>query len=162
MPIIDHYFDISNRALPIFDQACFMRLITGWYSKKPEHDKHKWAAILVVIAMGLQSQVPGDTISSTSTQDLELLDYCMRNAQSVIPELITRDEDLLGIQVILSLAILFRNSSDLRPASTLLGMVVKLAHRMQLHSSDLAQYLGTEDSKQGLRVCWIIYMLDKV
>ena len=162
MPVVDHYFDVSNQALPIFSQNRVMRLITSWYSKNPQRDKVRWSAILAVLALGLQSQVPGDAASQNYTRNLEWLDYCMRNTQSVIPELINRDEDLLGIQVILSLALLFRNSNDLRPSSTLLGMVVKLAHRMQLHSSDLAKYFDAEDSMQGSRVCWIIYTLDKV
>jgi hypothetical protein len=139
-----------------------MSLVVCWYSKKPNRDRITWAVILVVIALGLQSQIPGNSAGSNSTQNTHLVDYGMRNVQSVIPELVTNNGDLLSIQIMLTLALLFQNSSDVRLAGALLGIVVKLSHRMQLHSSDSAHYFSTDESIQRLRVFWIMYILDKV
>ncbi|KAH8645769.1 fungal-specific transcription factor domain-containing protein [Xylariales sp. PMI_506] len=163
MPLIDHYFNLSNRVLPLFDQDSFMRLITAWYKPDAKHDRLSWAIILVVVALGLQSRFPGDAIEASTDQAkfAGLLDYCMRNAQSVIPELVARDEDLLGLRVILSLVLLFRSSGDLRPAAVLSGMAVTLCRRMHLHCSDVARHFTAEEAEQRSRVFWVLYIIDR-
>src|SRR5690348_4139389 len=102
--------------MPLFDQDNFMRLVTGWYKHKPKRDKPTWAAILVVIALGLGSRPSKDMDSLNFEQNTEWVDSCMRGAQSVLPELASREDSLLNVQVILALGLLFRNTNDLRPA----------------------------------------------
>ncbi|KAH8647759.1 fungal-specific transcription factor domain-containing protein [Xylariales sp. PMI_506] len=162
IPIIDLYFDTSNRVLPLFSQKGFMALVTGWYGRSQKRDKVIWANILAVIALGLQSQATSEQILSPSQiKDRDWLDYCMRNAQSVIPELLVRDVDLLGIQTILALALVFENACDLRPARTLVASAVTISHRMQLHSTDATEYHNAEETQERSRVFWILYVLDK-
>lgn len=139
-----------------------MRLVTGWYSSSPKRDKATLTAILMVIAMGVRTMVPGDAICPDPAERIEWVDYCMRNTQALMSELVARDEDLLGIQAILALTMLFYNTSDTRPSSILIGTAMKLAHRLQLHSSDSARYFNSEDVQQRSRVFWIAYSLDKV
>lgn len=159
MPIIDHYFDACNSVIPLFSEAHFMPLIARWYGKSPKRDRATWAAILVVIALGSRSLIPG---SSDPEELVERENYCMRNAQSVMSELVTRDEDLLGIQVLLALVMLFYNCSDLRPASILSSTAMRLVHRLQLQSSSSAQHFTAEEVQQRSRVFWNAYILDKV
>lgn len=139
-----------------------MRLLTGWYNHSIKRDRATWAAILMVCAIGLRSPVPGDVVNAESAEKAEWANYCMRNAQSVMSELVTRDEDLLGMQVLIALVLQFHNSSDARPASVLIGTAVRLGHRLRLHSGDSAQYFAPGDVLQRNKVFWIAYMLDKV
>jgi hypothetical protein len=140
-----------------------MTLITGWYARNPKRCKLVWANILVVIAMSLQAQAScGQNMCGSLRNDKDWISLCMRNAQSVMPELVSRDEDLLGIQVILGLALLFHNACDIQPARTLVGSAVALSYRMHLHTSDSAQYYCLEETQQRSRVFWVLYMLDKV
>lgn len=139
-----------------------MRLITGWYGKNPKRDKVTWAAILMIIALGIRSLPPGDTtICPITLNKTDWVNYCMRNAQSAISELLNRDEDLLGIQTILSLAMLFHNSGDGRPAGVMVATAMKLVHRLQLQS-ETDDHLTPVEAQQRSRVFWIAYMLDKV
>jgi hypothetical protein len=162
MPIVNNYFDASNKILPLFCEAHLMRLITSWYSKSPKRDKVTWAAILVIIALGLRLPAPRNTISFTPEEKSEWENYCMRNAQSVMSELVDRDQDLLGLQVLLALTMLFCNSSDVKPANILVGTAMKLSHRFQLHSSASAEHFTPEEVQERLKVFWIAYILDKV
>lgn len=160
--MIDNYLATCNSVMPLFSEAHFMPLIVGWYGKSSRRDKVTWAAILVVIALGSRSLIPGKTVGPDSGERAERENYCMLNAQSVMSELVSRDEDLLGIQVLLALVMLFYNCSDSRPASILSGTAMKLAHRLQLHSSSSAQHFTSEEVQQRSRLFWIAYILDKV
>ncbi|KAG9255617.1 fungal-specific transcription factor domain-containing protein [Emericellopsis atlantica] len=163
MPYVDHYFNTFNRALPLFDQAVFMRMMRDWHhTDRPKRDRAIWAAILMVCAMGLRSPIPGDeapTIDQRARTDWA--NRCMRNAQSVMSELVTREKDLLGVQVLLSLVCLFHNSSDSRPASVLVGTAVRLAQRLQLHSNASSRLYAPGEVLLRHRVFWIAYLFDK-
>lgn len=161
MPIVNDYFTAYNKMVPLFCEAHFMRLITGWYSKNPKRDRVTWAAILVVIALGLRLPSSVNTINSNPKERLEWENYCMRNTQSVMSELVARDQDLLGLQVLLALIMLFYNSSDGRPANILVGTAMKLSHQFQLHSSSSSEHFTPEEVQQRYRVFWIAYVLDK-
>lgn len=161
MPIIDYYFKVPNRALPLFSRDS-MRLVTAWYSKTPKRDAVTWAAILMLIALGLRSLTPEDTrVCPDPLKRAELVSYCMRNTQAVMPELMSRDEDLLGIQAIPSLAMMFQNSADVKPSSILASTAMMLAHRMELER-ELVEVTAPEEARQRARVFWTAYILDKV
>lgn len=147
--------------IPLFNQHNFMRMLTGWYHRTITRDKATWAAILVVCAMGLRSPAPGENMNEETKEKSAWASYCMRNAQSVMSDLATREEDLLGVQVLLALVMMFHNSSDTRPAGVLIGTAMRLAHRLQLHSNDSARFFSPEDVLQRSRVFWIAYTLDK-
>lgn len=161
MPILDYYFRDENPSALLFDQASFMKLVTGWYSPRPKRCRAAWASILVVIALGLQTLVPDNNVRLTPTERSQLVNFCMRNAQTVLPELVMRDEDLVGVQVLTALAILFRTSFDLRPAGILIGMAVRLMHRMQLYSKDITQFFTADEMLERSSVFWVVYKLDK-
>lgn len=160
--MIDHYFNCINPSIPLFNQSSFMRMVVKWVSLGSKHDTVSWAAILVVVGLGLQSPIPGHDSRFGSIESRDWTDYCMRNAQSAVSELVVRDEDLLGIQVLVALAMLFRNAFDIRPSGILLGMAVRLAHRMQLHFENSVQVFTADEALERSNVFWITYMVDKV
>lgn len=174
IPIVDHYFKTFNQVLPLFDQADFMRRLTGFYANTVPRDNVLWAAILMVCAMGLRSPVQGDIhtlLPNNGSEDkaraetqskTEWANHCMRNAQGVMSELCTREEDLLGLQTLIALVLQFHNSSDSRPASVLMGPSVRLAHRLQLHSAASVKNYSESEARQRNKVFWITYLLDKV
>lgn len=79
-----------------------------------------------------------------------------------MPELMMRDVDLLGIQTILALALVFENACDLQPARALAASAVTISHRMYLHSRDATEYYNIEETQERSRVFWVLYVLDKV
>lgn len=172
IPIVDHYFKTFNQVLPLFDQADFMRLLTGFYANTVPRHSVLWAAILMVCAMGLRSPVPRESTTSGGFSDdavraealrkTEWANHCMRNAQGVMSELCTREEDMLGLQTLLALVLQFHNSSDSRPASVLMGPAVRLAHRLQLHAQSSVKKYSEREARQRNKVFWITYLLDKV
>ena len=161
-PIVDHYFNTVNGTLPLFDQQTFMRYLQGWYENPCTRDVSTWAAIQMVTAVGLRTPVPGEDPKEKFFEKIQWADSCLRNAQSVVSELVTREDDLMGVQVLLALVSMFQNSSDPRPAAVLIATAIRLAHRMQLHSKAAMQNYSPDEQKQRNRVFWIAYALDKV
>jgi hypothetical protein len=160
IPIIAHYFLTSNYITPLFDQHSFMRQFNSWYGIPVPRNRVMWAMINVVIALGLRDLGPGpegSTISATTS-----LDTHVRNAYSILPELAVHDQDLLGVQALLGITILFQNSSDQTAASFIIASAIRLSHRILLHSRRSSRLRSEVEILQANRVFWIAYTLDKV
>ncbi|KAF4973267.1 hypothetical protein FZEAL_9366 [Fusarium zealandicum] len=159
LPIVDHYFSTFNGVIPLFQQPDFMKLLHSCYSHPNSRDRAAWAAVQIVMALGYRT--PQLTIAESQTVNIEKADQCLRNAQTVVSELVTRDQDLLGVQILLGIVILFQNSRDPKPASVIIGTAVRLAHRLRLHSCEAAEFFPAAEAEQRSRVFWIAYTLDK-
>ncbi|KFA81978.1 hypothetical protein S40288_04368, partial [Stachybotrys chartarum IBT 40288] len=158
LPIVEHYFDSFNAIVPIFHRPTFMRMFNDWYDCPSKQNKASWAAIQIAIALGLRVPRGGGFDSNSETA---MANHCLRNAQSVVTELVTRDEDLLGIQVLLGIVFLFQNSSDPKPATVIIGTALRLTHRLELQALASQLYFSEEEVEQRSRVFWITYSLDK-
>ncbi|KAM0245788.1 hypothetical protein ACHAP5_005107 [Fusarium lateritium] len=159
LPVVDHYFSSFNTVIPLFSQHDFMKRLTTWYNSPNTRDRASWAAIQTVMAIGYRT--PQLSLTDSQSVHIEKADQCLRNAQSVVSELVTRDEDLLGVQIILGIVMLFQNSRDPKPASVLIGTAVRLAHRLRLHSQEATMNFPAAEAEQRSRVFWIAYTLDK-
>ncbi|RBQ97290.1 hypothetical protein FVER53590_09299 [Fusarium verticillioides] len=159
LPIVDHYFTTFNGVVPLFQQPEFMKLLSTWYKQPETRDRASWAAIQTVLAIGYRT--PQLSLRDSQSVHIEKADQCLRNAQTVVSELVTRDEDLLGVQILLGIVMLFQNSRDPKPASVLIGTAVRLAHRLKLHSQEAAMQFPAAEAEQRSRVFWIAYTLDK-
>jgi hypothetical protein len=153
LPIVEHYFLTANRALPLFHQETFMRLLRDWYSAPVQRNAAPWAAINIVLALGQQhwyTNLPGRKVGQY-----------VRNAQSALNELVTRDRDLLGIQVLLGLCTIFQSSPDPRPATVLIATAVRLSQRLRLYTRKTRHNFDAAEAMQRDRVFWITYILDR-
>ncbi|KAF4503214.1 NADH oxidase [Fusarium agapanthi] len=159
LPIVDNYFTTFNGVIPLFQQPEFMKLLTAWYKQPETRDRASWAAIQTVMAIGYRT--PQLSLRDRQSVHIERADQCLRNAQTVVSELVTRDEDLLGVQILLGIVMLFQNSRDPKPASVLIGTAVRLAHRLKLQSQEAAMQFPAAEAEQRSRVFWIAYTLDK-
>lgn len=160
LPVIDHYFNSYNTITPLFHKQTFMSMLNNWYSRPSTRDRVIWSAVQIVMASGYRS--PQLASFGGLTTQIKKADECLRNAQSTVSELVTREEDLLGVQILLGIVNLFQNSRDPKPASVIIGTAVRLAHRLRLHSNQAAELYSAAEAEQRSRVFWIAYMLDKV
>ncbi|KAB5517412.1 hypothetical protein GE09DRAFT_572215 [Coniochaeta sp. 2T2.1] len=130
--IVQEYF--STQPLPLFDQTTFTDML---HSDEPS----SWAVINVVLALGLK--------------DSHRVANHVKNAQSALTDLLTKDADILCLQVVLGLCMVFQESPNLQAASILLATAVTLVHRLGLHASH------SEHGLNGVTIFWITYILDK-
>ncbi|KAI1453706.1 hypothetical protein F4805DRAFT_359597 [Annulohypoxylon moriforme] len=163
LPVIEDYFRNFNTALPLFHQIHFMQMLYDFYSRQEKTKKSRavWAAVNVVLAIGYR-------IRTIETKDVmvgfddEKVKKCIDNAQKELDELVTREEDTLGVQVLLGLVILFQTNTDQKPASVLIGTAVRLAHRLQLHVKSTLSNYSPEVARHRSNIFWLCYCLDKV
>lgn len=160
LPIVNHYFQHANAVTPLFHKPSFMRMLDAWYLSSTTKSRAEWAAIQVVVALGLRTPKP--EAGQVTIESIQRANKGLNNAQSVLSELVTHDKDLLGIQALLGIVMLLHNSSDLKPCSVIIASAIRLAHRLCLHSSQNAEHLSAEEALQNSRVFWIAYALDKV
>jgi hypothetical protein len=84
----------------------------------------------------------------------------MSNVQSVTTELMAWSGDILGLQVLLGMVILFQGTTNPQLAIVLIGSAIRLAQSMGLPSTRASD--DPNESAQRRRVFWIAYILDKV
>ncbi|KAK9250350.1 fungal-specific transcription factor domain-containing protein [Lipomyces tetrasporus] len=159
-PAIADYFVHVNSLIPLFSEAAFMRMLQEYYASTCRQPRAAWAAVNVVLA--LATRVP---VSPSSDLDLGFGDsqvaHYVNNVQSVLSELVTRDVDLLSLQVVLGLVIVFNALKDPSPAVVLVGTAVRLAHRLRLHNRRYQEQFPPAEILQRNRVFWITYLFDK-
>ncbi|KAI1389445.1 fungal-specific transcription factor domain-containing protein [Hypoxylon trugodes] len=179
LPLVERFFEHTNAFIPLFEKSDFYRLLMDWYHPSGANSQSQaqsgsynhipantctrqtmFAAISVVI--GLSYRVP-----SSATEVLEIgvehpmVDRCMRNVEHVVMDLMNSAEDLVPLQVLLGLMMLYLGSRDSRPVTTLVGSAVQLCHRLRLHSSDDNAEFPAPLRIKRERLFWITYILDK-
>ncbi|KAK2761508.1 nadh oxidase [Colletotrichum kahawae] len=160
MPVIDEFFNRYNCVMPLFDPPTFMRMLSNWYVPSSGQSTAVWAAVNIAMALGYRCTLKEQGNLDALVDDQKVM-YHMRNVQSVVSDLVTREEDLLGLQVLLGMVVLFLGTKDPKPASVLIGTAVRLAHRMHLHDKESLQYFSPEVARQRVRLFWITYIMDK-
>ncbi|KAF5654704.1 hypothetical protein FHETE_11265, partial [Fusarium heterosporum] len=148
------YFRRFNKHTPLFFEPQFMHMFFDFYSFPQKRDKIRWSAINVVLALGLYMSDDKDNNADATCS------MYINRAQSVMDSLVYRDEDLLGLQVILGVTIFFMHTAHPHPACVLIATAVKLVHRLKLHLPSQAKE-HTRVSAEKARLFWITYTLDR-
>ncbi|KAI0893462.1 fungal-specific transcription factor domain-containing protein [Annulohypoxylon nitens] len=169
LPSVERYFEHTNSFIPLFDKSDFNRILMDWYhpSSNSGHDHLKthsrqtvFAAINVVVALSFR-------VPSSLSQDLSLgeehpmVELCMRNTERVVMDLINSAEDLVILQVLLGMMVLYLGSRNSQLVTTLVGSAVQLCHRLRLYSSEENADFQPLVKIKRERLFWITYILDK-
>lgn len=156
-PVIRDYFDNLNSITPIFDRNTFMRMLDE-SNRSNNQSPVVRAAVNVILALTIQYRATDHSSISSSDQAT-----CLSNARSLINDITTWNQDLLTLQVLLALVMLYLGvpHSGLVTAGSLMGSAIKLAHKLRLHQSKTNALFDAGTSLQRTRVFWIVYVLDR-
>jgi hypothetical protein len=161
LPVIEAYFKDFNNVIPLFHQSSLMKMMNDFYSGATKAPKVVWAVINTVLGIGYRiMSIEADSIQYRIFEGK--CQECVANVQKVLDGLVTRDEDTLGVQVILGLIVIRQANADSRPASVLISTAVRLAHRLQLHTRASHSSFAPYEANQRDNIFWICYFLDKV
>lgn len=148
------YLTTLNAVLPLFHPGRLLQLINNWYAHPGRRERTTWAAINVVLALAHGRISPEDATLGESAA------YYLHNAQTVLSEVIMGDADLLNVQIVLGMVLLFQGTQDLKPATMLVAIALRLAHELGLHTRRL-ESLDASQVMERDRVFWIAYILDR-
>ncbi|KAM0217423.1 hypothetical protein ACHAQD_007398 [Fusarium lateritium] len=154
LPVVDKYFRDYNAIIPLFDETAFMRMLLDWFSGLTKRTMISWAAINVVLAISYRI-VEGRAIDDPAFAQ------CTQNARSVMSELMMQGKDLMGLQVLLGMVILFQGSPDYQLAVVLTASVVRLAQSLGLHLKQAQAGLSRAEKAHRCRLFWLACIYDK-
>ncbi|KAH6867421.1 fungal-specific transcription factor domain-containing protein [Thelonectria olida] len=155
LPMIKKYLATFNSILPLFDSKTLLATVKQWYWHPRQRDQTTWAAINVALALANRHTDRNESPLSNSVA--EYLD----NAQSALTHVIMSDIDLINVQVLVGLVMLFQGAENLRPPMVLIATALRLAHKLGLHTRQGSMHLDRSEALQRDRVFWIAYILDK-
>jgi len=155
MPVVEKYLTTFNSFLPLFDPRTLLCFVENWYRIPHRRDSITWAAINVVLALGHRESDP-------EGKDLtESIAEYTHNAQSMLTEVVMGDTDLINVQVLVGLVLLFQGAQDLGPPTILIATALRLAHKLGLHTRRSYEHLNFSLALQRNRVFWLVYILDR-
>ncbi|KAI8724294.1 Zn(2)-C6 fungal-type domain-containing protein [Fusarium sp. LHS14.1] len=149
------YITGFNSAIPLFNPDGLLHLINRWYASPDQRDYTAWAAINTVLALVHRQTPPEDATPSKNTTKYT------NNAQSVLTNVVMGETTLLSIQVLVGMTLLFQGIQDLKPATMLIAMTLRLVHQLGLHTRESMANLDSNAALERLRVFWIAYILDR-
>ncbi|KAI1099510.1 fungal-specific transcription factor domain-containing protein [Jackrogersella minutella] len=155
IPIVERYLATFNSILPLFHPGTLLQIVKSWYQTPHSRDTVIWAMINVVLALAHHTSRAGDAtlLGNTATY--------LSNAQSVLTEVIMGETDMVNVQVLLGLVMLFWTADDLRPSLVLIATALRLAHRLGFHTRKSSEHLSQATTLQRNRVFWMAYILDR-
>jgi hypothetical protein len=148
------YLTTLNAILPLFHPGRLLQSINNWYAHPGRRQRMTWAAINVVLALAHRLIPPEEATLSEGSA------YYLHNAQAVLSEVIMGEPHLLNVQIVIGMVMLFQGTQDLKPATMLIAIALRLAHELELHTRT-AKYLDTSQVLERDRVFWIAYVLDR-
>ncbi|KAH7324255.1 fungal-specific transcription factor domain-containing protein [Stachybotrys elegans] len=149
LPIVEHYLTTSNSQLPLFHPRTLLSMVRAWYQEPHTRDPITWAAINIVLALGLQFDNPKSAAN-----------YAM-HAQSMLTQVTTGQVTIVNVQILLGLVMFLYGIYDFGPPSMLIAIALRLAQQLGLHTRMSSQGLDPHLQLQRARVFWIAYILDR-
>lgn len=148
------YLDTLNSVLPLFHPQNLMNSINRWYDNPESRETSTWAATNVVVALIYRQNSLVGAKSSTAVRFLN-------NAQTVLNEVLTGEPKLLDVQTLIGMVLFLQAASDLKPATTLMAIALRLAHSLDLHTRSNPAVLSSSEMLERDRVFWIAYICDR-
>ncbi|OGM40634.1 hypothetical protein ABOM_010711 [Aspergillus bombycis] len=156
LQLVSEYFGGFNRAIPLFDEATFTRLVDKQFGWNPDESPSWWASLNVVLASAYRERA--QKLPDGSEEWQKSMGH-IRNALNVIVEFFMRAADLLAVQAMLGLALLFQNTPNPQPLFMFAAAAMRLSQSVGLHRN---QTLGLSPSQieERRRTFWIAFLLD--
>ncbi|KAM0426282.1 hypothetical protein ACHAPT_008322 [Fusarium lateritium] len=155
LSVTQRYLATFNSAIPLFNPNGLLRTINAWYASSDRKDCTAWAAINTVLALAHRQTPPEETTPSKNSAKY------INNARSVLADVVMGDTTLLSVQVLVGMTILFQGVQDLKPATMVIAMALRLAHQLGLHKRSSSTHLDGALVLERCRVFWIAYLLDR-
>ncbi|PNP51265.1 hypothetical protein FNYG_15911 [Fusarium nygamai] len=152
---VNKFLATFNTTLPLFHPQRLLSRVSVWYEQPHQRDTSTWAAINVVLSLAYRHIPDEEKPPNYSTL------HFMNKAQSVLNDIMLGDSSLLDVQTIVGMVVLLQATSDLKPASALIPIALRLAHGLGLHTRLNSDYLSASETLERDRVFWIAYILDR-
>ena len=156
MHLIGEFFNKYNRAIPLFNESSFMRLVQRQFSWNPDESPSWWASLNVALAFGYMERAQKSPDGNDNMQ--KSLGH-IKNALNVVVELFMRTADILAAQALLSLALYFQRTPNPQPLFMFAAAAMRLSQSMGLHRANTFGFSPAEVEERR-RTFWVAFILD--
>ncbi|KAE8152330.1 fungal-specific transcription factor domain-containing protein [Aspergillus avenaceus] len=154
--LVSEYFASFNKAIPLFNQTLFNKLVDKQFGWNPDESPSWWAALNLVLASAYRERAQKSRDGSGEWQ--KSMGH-IRNALNVVVELLMCAADLLSVQAMLGLALLFQNTPNPQPLFMFAAAAMRLAQSVGLHRKQESG-LSPLQIEERRRIFWIAFSLD--
>ena len=154
--LIGEFFSKCNKAIPLFNESSFMKLVQRQFSWNPDESPSWWASFNVVLAFGYMERAQKSPDGSDNIQ--KSLGH-IKNALNVVMELFMRTADILAAQALLSLALYFQRTPNPQPLFMFAASAMRLSQSMGLHRANTFGFSPAEVEERR-RIFWVAFILD--
>ncbi|KAB8236454.1 fungal specific transcription factor domain-containing protein [Aspergillus alliaceus] len=154
--LVGEYFSAFNRVMPLFHEGTVMRLVDKQFGWNPDESPSWWASLNVILASAYRERA--QQLPDGSDEWQKSMGH-IRNALNVVVELFMRAADLLAVQAMLGLAILFQNTPNPQPLFMFAAAGMRLSHSVGLHRNQTFG-LSPSEIEERRRTFWIAFILD--
>ena len=159
-PAIENFFNRLNTKLPLFYEPTFMRIVATCYSEPAQRNHTALCATLIVVALGY-AMTPSVTMLRLGKRPRDVLEKLISDIESFFLGVMSEHDDLLIVQISTAISCYFNCTGNLRKANIYIGIAMRLAFQLQLHTRPSALQLSPEDAEERIRVFWSTYLLEK-
>ncbi|TPR08538.1 Ferric reductase NAD binding domain family protein [Aspergillus niger] len=149
------YFATFNHAIPLFEEASFMRSVDRQYSWNPDDSASWWISLNIALAISYRERAHAS--SSASDNWKKSLGH-VKNALNAVVDVFLRNTDIAAVQGLLGLALYFQGTPNPQALFMFAAAAMRLAQSIGLHRENASG--ASPEAEQRRRVYWIAFILD--
>ncbi|GKZ77444.1 hypothetical protein AnigIFM56816_010743 [Aspergillus niger] len=149
------YFATFNHAIPLFEEASFMRSVDRQYSWNPDDSASWWISLNIALAISYRERAHAS--SSASDNWKKSLGH-VKNALNAVVDVFLRNTDIAAVQGLLGLALYFQGTPNPQGLFMFAAAAMRLAQSIGLHRENASG--ASPEAEQRRRVYWIAFILD--
>ncbi|GKZ17229.1 hypothetical protein AbraIFM66951_009038 [Aspergillus brasiliensis] len=149
------YFATFNQAIPLFEEASFMRSVNRQYSWNPDDSASWWISLNIVLAIAYRERAHA---SSGAGDNWKKSLGHVKNALNAVVDVFLRNTDIAAVQGLLGLALYFQGTPNPQALFMFAAAAMRLAQSIGLHRE--AASGASPEAEQRRRLYWIAFILD--
>ncbi|PWY68184.1 hypothetical protein BO83DRAFT_439094 [Aspergillus eucalypticola CBS 122712] len=149
------YFATFNQAIPLFEEASFMRSVDRQYSWNPDNSASWWISLNIALAISYRERAHA---SSDPSDDWKKSLGHVKNALNAVVDVFLRNTDIAAVQGFLGLALYFQGTPNPQALLMFAAAAMRLAQSIGLHRGNGSG--ASPEAEHRRRVYWIAFILD--
>ncbi|BCS06675.1 hypothetical protein ALUC_11056A [Aspergillus luchuensis] len=153
--LVREYFTTFNQALPLFEEASFMKSVDRQYSWNPDNSASWWISLNIALAISYRERAHASSDASDNWK--KSLGH-VKNALNAVVDVFLQNTDIAAVQGLLGLALYFQGTPNPQALLMFAAAAMRLAQSIGLHRENGSG--ASPEAEHRRRVYWIAFILD--
>ncbi|GAT24010.1 hypothetical protein RIB2604_01711530 [Aspergillus luchuensis] len=142
-------------ALPLFEEASFMKSVDRQYSWNPDNSASWWISLNIALAISYRERAHASSDASDNWK--KSLGH-VKNALNAVVDVFLQNTDIAAVQGLLGLALYFQGTPNPQALLMFAAAAMRLAQSIGLHRENGSG--ASPEAEHRRRVYWIAFILD--